>query len=92
MIAAAAQAPLTTAGPAQLVTAALIGIAAIIVLIVWVRLHPFLSLMVGSAVLALAAGIAPVDAFTAFTAGLGDTVGGVGVLIALGAIIGTLLV
>ncbi|MDO5731159.1 GntT/GntP/DsdX family permease [Corynebacterium sphenisci] len=92
MIAAAAQAPLTTAGPAQLVTAALIGIAAIIVLIVWARLHPFLSLMVGSAVLALAAGIAPVDAFTAFTAGLGDTVGGVGVLIALGAIIGTLLV
>ncbi|KGF18343.1 GntP family permease [Corynebacterium freneyi] len=88
----AADEPLTTAGPTQLITAALIGIAAIVALIVWGKVHPFLALMLGSAVLALTAGIALTDTFTAFTAGVGSTVGGTGVLIALGAIIGTLLV
>lgn len=82
----------TTAGPGQLVLAACIGIAVIVLLIVWAHLHPFLSLMVGSAVLALTAGIALPQAFTAFSKGLGATVGSVGVLIALGAAIGALLV
>lgn len=91
-LAADATAPLTSAGPAQLVIAALVGIAAIVVLIVWGKLHPFLSLMLGSAVLALVAGIGLTDTFTAFTKGVGSTVGGTGVLIALGAIIGMLLV
>ncbi|MFC3850666.1 gluconate:H+ symporter [Corynebacterium hansenii] len=91
-LAADATAPLTTAGPAQLVIAALVGIAAIVALIVWGKLHPFLSLMLGSAVLALVAGIGLTDTFTAFTKGVGSTVGGTGVLIALGAIIGMLLV
>ena len=88
----AADEPLTTAGPTQLIIAALVGIAAIVALIVWGKIHPFLALMLGSAVLALTAGIALTDTFTAFTAGVGSTVGGTGVLIALGAIIGTLLV
>lgn len=92
VFAADADAALTSAGPMQLVVAALVGIATIVVLIVWGKLHPFLSLMIGSAVLALAAGIALTDTFTAFTKGVGSTVGGTGVLIALGAIIGTLLV
>lgn len=76
----------------QLVVAAVASIVVIIALITWAKLHPFLSLLVGSAVLAVAAGIGLGDTFTAFTSGLGSTVGGVGVLIALGAIIGALLV
>ncbi|WP_448058473.1 GntP family permease [Cellulomonas hominis] len=76
----------------RLIIAALIGIVAIVALIVWLKLHPFLSLMLGAGLLAVVAGIPYSDAFTSFTDGLGTTVGGVGVLIALGAIIGKLLI
>lgn len=76
----------------RLIVAAVIGIAVIVLLIVWLKLHPFLSLMLGAGVLAVAAGLSYVDAFTSFTSGLGDTVAGVGILIALGAIIGKMLI
>ncbi|NHC43996.1 GntP family permease [Motilibacter aurantiacus] len=81
----------TSASDTRLVLAALVGIAVIVLLITVVKLHPFLSLTLGSGVLALAAGIPFADTFASFTAGLGSTVSGVGVLIALGAIIGKLL-
>ncbi|AHW65606.1 Gluconate permease [Corynebacterium glyciniphilum AJ 3170] len=81
-----------TADDTQLVVAAVIGIALIIGLIVWAKLNPFLSLMIGSAVLALVAGTPLVEAFGSFTEGFGGTVGDVGVLIALGAVIGQFLV
>jgi len=76
----------------RLIVAAIIGIATIVLLIVVLKLHPFLALTIGSGVLAVAAGIPYPDAFTSFSAGLGTTVAGVGVLIALGAIIGKLLI
>ncbi len=76
----------------QLILAALGGIAAIVLLIVWLKVHPFLSLMAGAGVMAVAAGVPYADLFKSFTAGLGSTVAGVGLLITLGAIIGTLLI
>ena len=76
----------------QLVIAALAGIATIIVLIVWKKVHPFLALTLGSGVLVLIAGIPLADTFTSFSKGLGSTVGSVGTLIAFGAIIGKLLI
>ena len=76
----------------QLVSAALLGIATIIVLIVWRKMHPFLALTLGSAVLAVVAGIPLADTFAAFTKGMGSTIGDVGTLIAFGAIIGRLLI
>lgn len=82
----------TTASDGQLVVAALVGIALIVALIVWAKLNPFLALMIGSVVLALVAGIPLVDSFVSFTAGFGGTIGSVGVLIALGAVIGQFLV
>lgn len=81
-----------TASTPQLVIAAVAGIAVIITLIVWLKMHPFLALVLGSGVLALVAGIGLTDTFTSFTTGLGTTVAGVGVLIALGSIIGKLLI
>ncbi len=77
---------------AQLIIAALAGIATIIVLIVWLKVHPFLALMGGSAVMALSAGVPYADTFKSFLSGLGSTLSGVGVLIILGSMIGTLLV
>ena len=90
---AADPAPVTHAdSPTRLIVAAILGIAAIVVLIVWCKMHPFLALTLGSAVLAVAAGIPLADTFTAFTTGLGATIGSVGTLIAFGAIIGRLLI
>jgi gluconate:H+ symporter, GntP family len=86
---AAAAAP--SAGNAQLILAAVLGIAAVIVLIVWGKWHPFLALVVGSAVLGLVAQLGPSKTVTSFSLGLGATVGSVGLLIALGSMIGALL-
>ncbi|MFD8796769.1 GntT/GntP/DsdX family permease [Streptomyces vinaceus] len=91
ILAAAAPAPITSAGNAQLGVAVLAGIAVIVLLITRLKLHAFLALTVGSLALGVFAG-APLDkTIASFTAGLGATVAGVGVLIALGAILGRLL-
>lgn len=90
-LAPAADAPKPSAGTAQLVIAAVVSIAVIVVLIVWVKMHPFFSLMIGSAVMAVAANMGFENSFTSFSTGVGTTVGGVGVLIALGAVIGRFL-
>ena len=75
----------------QLIIAAIIGIAVVIVLITVAKLHPFLSLIIGAGVLGAIAGQAPGDTVTSFSMGVGATVGSVGLLIALGAMIGGLL-
>ncbi|MFC5719058.1 gluconate:H+ symporter [Streptomyces gamaensis] len=91
MLAAAPAGPITSAGHAQLGIAVLVGIAAIVLLITRLKLHAFLALTIGSLVLGAVAG-APLDKVIAsFTTGLGATVAGVGVLIALGAVLGKLL-
>ena len=47
---------ITDAGTAQLVLAAVLGIAAVVLLIAWAKWHPFLALITGAGVLGLAAG------------------------------------
>ncbi|MDQ4215623.1 gluconate:H+ symporter [Microbacterium sp. ASV81] len=89
--AAAAVPPTTTAPEWLLIVAALLGIAVIVVLITAVKLHPFLSLVIGSLVTGLVAGMSATQTVTSFTNGFGATAGGVGVLIALGSIYGKLL-
>ncbi|MBC8090424.1 MAG: gluconate transporter, partial [Pseudonocardia sp.] len=80
-----------TASPTLLVVAALLGIAVVVLLISWLHVHPFLALIGGSAVLGVVGGLGPVGTIDSFSDGVGDTLGGVGVLIALGAMIGGLL-
>src|ERR687886_435511 len=79
------------AGTAQLVVAALLGIAVVVVLITWLKVHPFLALILGSAVLGIVAALGVSATIDSFTKGVGSTVGSVGLLIALGAMIGALL-
>ncbi|MEU0131452.1 gluconate:H+ symporter [Streptomyces sp. NPDC006289] len=91
MLAADAVEPITSAGNAQLGIAVLAGIAVIVLLITRFRMHAFLALTIGSLALGAFAG-APLDkTIASFTTGLGSTVASVGVLIALGAILGKLL-
>ena len=79
------------AGDAQLIAACLLGILTVVLLITVLKLHPFQSLMLGSAVLGAVATMPPLDIKDSFIAGFGSTTGTVGVLIALGAMIGKLL-
>ncbi|MEU6310978.1 gluconate:H+ symporter [Streptomyces sp. NPDC047014] len=90
-LAAAGTAPITSAGNTQLGIAVLAGIAVIVLLITRLKLHAFLALTVGSLALGVFAGAPLAKTIASFTAGLGATVAGVGVLIALGAILGRLL-
>jgi GntP family gluconate:H+ symporter len=79
------------AGSTHLVIAALVGIAVIVVLITQLKLHPFLSLTIGSLVVAIIAGENLTDAITSYSTGFGTTAASVGTLIALGAMFGKLL-
>ncbi|WP_116112234.1 GntP family permease [Austwickia chelonae] len=87
----AADAAKVTAPAGQLVAAALIGIALLVVLITKYKLHPFLSLTLGSLLVGLIGGLSMQATTDSFTKGVGSTVAGVGLLIALGAMIGKLL-
>ncbi|WP_395359813.1 gluconate:H+ symporter [Streptomyces sp. YH02] len=91
VLAADAAEPITSAGNAQLGIAVLAGIAVIVLLITKFKLHAFLALTIGSLALGAFAGAPLADTIKSFTTGLGNTVAGVGVLIALGAILGKLL-
>ncbi|GAB2566061.1 gluconate:H+ symporter, GntP family protein [Paractinoplanes abujensis] len=82
---------ITDAGTGQLVLAAVLGIVVVVLLIAWAKWHPFLALILGSATLGIVAGASPGATIDSFTAGLGSTVGNVGLLIALGSMIGALL-
>lgn len=83
--------PISSAGNLQLGLAALAGIAVIVLLITRFKVHAFLALTLGTLALGAVAA-APLDkTIESFSTGLGDTVSGVGVLIALGAMLGKLL-
>ncbi|HET7822063.1 MAG TPA: SLC13 family permease [Ornithinibacter sp.] len=83
--------PPVYAGNTQLILACVLGILAVVVLITWGKVHPFLALMLGSAVLGAIATMPPGDTVKSFVAGFGATAGAVGILIALGAMVGKLL-
>lgn len=75
----------------QLVIAALIGIAVIVTLITWLKVHPFLALLLGALTTGLVAGESGPDVVTSFATGFGDTSASVGILIGLGGMYGRLL-
>jgi GntP family gluconate:H+ symporter len=75
----------------RLLPAALIGIALIVLLITQFRLHPFLSLTLGSLAVGAVAGMPMADVIASFSDGFGSTAAGVGTLIALGAMFGKML-
>src|SRR6185312_4506286 len=75
----------------RLVVVTLGGIALIVALIVVIKLHPFLALLVGSMAVAFAAGVPTDKVISNFESGVGATLQEVGLLIALGAMLGRLL-
>ncbi|AOS62558.1 GntT/GntP/DsdX family permease [Actinoalloteichus hymeniacidonis] len=75
----------------RLVVAALAGIAVIVGLITWLKVHPFLALTLGAGALGVIANMPVAQVVETFSTGLGSTIGGVGALIALGAMLGRIL-
>src|SRR4051794_217968 len=75
----------------RVLIAAAIGIAMIVVLIVVFKVHAFLALTIGALFVGLASGIAAGNVTKSYELGVGSVLGYVGVLIALGAMVGKLL-
>lgn len=69
----------------------LAGVAFIIVATARFRLHPFLALLLAAGAIGLLSGMPAPKALTALTGGFGRTAGAIGIVIACGGIIGTIL-
>ncbi|VTU32235.1 Gnt-I system [Variovorax sp. SRS16] len=75
----------------QVLVVAAAGIAILVLLIVWLKVHAFLALTIGALFVGVGSGI-PLEKVTAsYENGVGGVLGYVGVLIALGAMLGKLL-
>ncbi|WP_143690438.1 GntT/GntP/DsdX family permease [Williamsia sterculiae] len=100
-LAAESTLPAPIASDAVLAVSAVAGIVVIVVLILWLKVHPFISLLLGAALVGLIAGMPLVktDAtpengkvlLDSISKGFGDTMASVGILVALGAIFAKLL-
>ncbi len=77
-------------GP-YLVLITVVSIALLLTLILAVKLHAFLSLLISSMVLGLAAGMSPDKVLKSMQAGFGDALGFIAVVVGLGAMIGRFL-
>jgi GntP family gluconate:H+ symporter len=71
---------------------AIVAIASLILLIVRVRLSPFIALVLVSLALALAAGIPPTGIVKIFEAGVGGALGHIALVVGLGTILGKMMV
>jgi GntP family gluconate:H+ symporter len=75
----------------RLVAAALTGIALAVLMIVRGRLHPFMGLLCGAFTVGLLAGLPLADTAKAVTKGVGDIIGGTGLVVTLGLSLGAML-
>lgn len=75
----------------RLIVSAILGILLAVVVIVKGRLHPFIGLLCGAFTVGLLAGIPMVDAAKAVEKGVGDILGGTGLVVALGLSLGAML-
>ncbi|MEA2615488.1 MAG: gluconate:H+ symporter, GntP family [Chloroflexota bacterium] len=91
LVAAAAAASAWTAHDTRLILCAAAAVALVVLLVVRAGLHAFPALMVGSLLMGLAAGEAPNAVAASFESGVGAVLGNVGVVLALGTMLGRLL-
>ena len=70
---------------------AVLGIVLVVVLIIWAKMHAFLALTISSLLVGVFSGIPLANVTKSYETGVGGVLGYVGVLIALGAMLGKLL-
>jgi GntP family gluconate:H+ symporter len=74
-----------------LVIWAAVSILLVVVLVAWAKVHPFLALLIAAVTMGLLAGEKPQKLIESITGGAGDTLGSVGLILALGTMLGKLL-
>ncbi|MDR3525930.1 MAG: gluconate:H+ symporter [Rhizomicrobium sp.] len=79
------------AADSRLALAALFGVGLSIFLIVRGRLHPFVALLCGAFIIGPLSGLSLPDTAKAVQKGVGDVLGGIGLVVALGLALGTML-
>ncbi|TKA88748.1 GntP family permease [Guyparkeria sp. SB14A] len=75
----------------MLIASLIIVVIALVFATAKLRMHPFLALLLAAFAMALAGGIAPKEAVSIINDGFGGTLGYIGIVIALGTIIGVIL-
>lgn len=75
----------------MLIASLIIVVIALVFATAKLRMHPFLALLLAAFAMALAGGIAPTEAIGIINEGFGNTLGYIGIVIALGTIIGVIL-
>jgi len=75
----------------RLILCCLVAIATIILLISATKLPPFLSILVGTFIAGIGAGLGPEEVAKAFSKGAGGILGEAGIIIALGSMLGALM-
>jgi len=73
------------------IVAGILSIALLTLLVIRVKLHPFLAILCAAIFLAFAIQMPPTRAASSFTAGVGATLGQVAIVLGLGAILGEML-
>lgn len=74
-----------------LLSLALAAVIALILLIARFKLHPFIALVVVSLAMGVAAKMSPLDAVKAFQNGVGNTLGFIAIVVALGTMLGKIM-
>ena len=77
--------------PATLLFVTILSIGLLLMLVLWVKLHPFLSLLITAMFLGIASGMPLDKVTTAIQTGLGGTLGFVATVVGIGSIFGQIL-
>ena len=80
-----------TASTGQLITAALVGLAILLILIIGVKLHAMLSILISACVIGLIAGMDVQTIIDSVGEGIGSTLKGIALLVGLGSMFGAVL-
>lgn len=79
------------ASAGRLITSALIGMAILLLLIIYVKLHPILSILISAVVIGLGAGMSTEAIIGSIGTGMGNTLKGIALLVGLGSMFGAIL-
>ena len=79
------------ADPATLLTVTIQAIGLLLILVLWAKLHPFLSLLIAAIFLGISSGMPLEKVSTTIQNGLGGTLGFVATIVGIGSIFGQIL-
>lgn len=78
-------------GAGRLIASALIGMAILLFLIIYVKLHPILSILISAIVIGIGAGMSTEAIIGSIGTGMGNTLKGIALLVGLGSMFGAIL-